>query len=130
LQGEIPAVAWVLFAATVLWALVYDTMYAMVDREDDLKVGIKSSAILFGRFDRLVIAGLQAAVLTLLAVAGVMSGRGPGFLAGLVVAAGLFAYQQALIRERRPAACFKAFLNNHYFGMAVFAGLVLDYLGS
>lgn len=128
LQGGIPAVAWVLFAATVLWALIYDTMYAMVDREDDLKVGIKSTAILFGRFDRLVIGGLQLLMLALLWWVGELAGRGPYFDGGLAVAAVLFGYQQWLIRERDPAACFRAFLNNHYLGMCLFIALALDYL--
>lgn len=127
-QGAIPAVAWVLFAATVLWALIYDTMYAMVDREDDLKVGIKSTAILFGRFDRLVIGGLQVVMLYLLWRAGDMAGRGGFFQLGLAAAALLFVYQQWLIRARERAACFRAFLNNHYFGLLVFLGLFLDYL--
>ena len=128
LQGEIPPIAWVLFAATVLWALVYDTMYAMVDRGDDLRVGIKSSAILFGRFDRLAIAALQTAVLVLLGLSGVMAERGTVFFVGLVLAGGFFVYQQVLIRDRDRGRCFQAFLNNHYFGMTVFAALMLDYL--
>lgn len=128
LQNQIPPVAWVLFAATVIWALIYDTMYAMVDRDDDLEVGIKSSAILFGRFDRLVIALLQLLMLALLWQAGQMAGRGVLFQLALCGAAGLFAYQQWLIRERAPAACFRAFLNNHYLGMLIFVGLFADYL--
>jgi len=128
LQNQIPAVAWVLFAATVTWALIYDTMYAMVDREDDLKVGIKSSAILFGRSDRLVIGLLQLLMLFLLWNAGEMAGRGLWWQAGLVAAAGLFAWQQYLIRERERKACFQAFLNNNWFGLLVFAGLFVDFL--
>jgi 4-hydroxybenzoate polyprenyltransferase len=127
-QGEIPPVAWVLFGATVVWALIYDTMYAMVDREDDLKIGIKSTAILFGRLDRLVIGLLQVLMLILLWQAGQMAGRGLPFLTGLAAGAALFAYQQWLIRAREPQACFRAFLNNHYVGMLVFAGLFADYL--
>lgn len=128
LQNQIPPVAWVLFAATVLWALIYDTMYAMVDRDDDLKVGIKSTAILFGRYDRVVIAVLQLIMLGLLMQAGQMAGRGAPFAVGLVAAAGLFVYQQWLIRGRDRAACLRAFLNNHYVGMLVFAGLFADFL--
>lgn len=128
LQNEIPPVAWVLFGATVVWALIYDTMYAMVDRDDDLAVGIKSTAILFGRYDRLVIGCLQIVMLGMLSTAGVMAGRGPLFQLGLAAAAGLFLYQQWLIRDRQRAVCFRAFLNNHYVGMAIFAGLFLDYL--
>ena len=110
-----------LMAATVLWAIAYDTFYAMVDRDDDLRVGVKSSAILFGRHDRLVTAILQVAVLALLAHAG--RNLGQGYVAGLAVAAGFAAYQQWLIRNREREACFHAFLNNNYFGAAVFAGL-------
>lgn len=128
LQEQVPAVAWVLFTATVVWALIYDTMYAMVDRDDDLRVGIKSTAILFGRFDRLVIGMLQVVMMILLWQVGQMAGRGALFVVGLGAAAMLFAYQQWLIRGRDRAACFRAFLNNHYVGMAVFLGLFADYL--
>ena len=128
LQDGIPGVAWVLFVATVVWALIYDTMYAMTDREEDLKVGIKSSAILFGRFDRLIIAALQLVMLALLWWVGELAGRGLYYQGGLVVAALLFGYQQWLIRHREPAACFRAFLNNHYLGMWLFIALLLDYL--
>jgi len=128
LQNQTPPVAWVLFAATVIWALIYDTMYAMVDREDDLKVGIKSSAILFGRFDRLVIGLLQVLMLVLLWRVGEMAGRGVVYQVALAGGAGLFAYHQWLIRRRETGACFRAFLHNHYFGMLVFLGLFGDYL--
>ena len=127
LQNQVPAVAWVLFAATVIWALIYDTMYAMVDRSDDLKIGIKSTAILFGRYDRLIIGLLQLLMLGLLVWAGLLAGRGGWCWLGVGVAALLFLYQQWLIRERDPDACFKGFLNNNYVGMALFAGLFLDY---
>ncbi|MEZ5587806.1 MAG: 4-hydroxybenzoate octaprenyltransferase [Sedimenticolaceae bacterium] len=128
LQEQIPAVAWVLFTATVIWALIYDTMYAMVDRDDDLRVGIKSTAILFGRFDRLLIGMLQVVMLVLLWQVGQMAGRGVFFVLGLAGASVLFVYQQWLIRGRDRAACFRAFLNNHYVGMTVFIGLFADYL--
>ena len=128
IQNDIPPLAWVLFAATVVWALIYDTMYAMVDREDDLKVGIRSTAILFGRRDRLIIGLLQLLMLALLLKVGMMAGRGPVYLVGLGGGAVLFVYQQWLIRGREREACFKAFLNNHYFGLLVFAGLFVDYL--
>lgn len=128
LQDQTPPVAWVLFAATVVWALIYDTMYAMVDREDDLKIGIKSTAILFGQFDRLVIGVLQVLMLALLWQAGQMAGRGIVYQAALAAGAGLFIYHQWLIRGREPQACFRAFLHNHYFGMLVFLGLFGDYL--
>ncbi len=127
ITGTVPHPAWLLFAAAVLWALIYDTQYAMVDREDDLKIGIKSSAILFGRYDRLIIGVLQVLLLVLLAYIGALAGRDAWYLGGLAVAAALALYQQFLIRNRDPAACFEAFLNNNYLGMAVFVGLVLDY---
>lgn len=128
LQNQVPPVAWVLFAATVVWALIYDTMYAMVDRSDDLKIGIKSTAILFGRHDRAIIAVLQLLMLGLLWWAGVLAGRGGWYWLGLGTAALLFLFQQWLIREREAAACFRGFLNNNLVGMALFAGIFLDYL--
>jgi 4-hydroxybenzoate polyprenyltransferase len=124
---SVPPLAWTLFGAALLWALIYDTQYAMVDREDDLKIGIKSTAILFGRTDLWVIAGLQVVMLALLAYVGAMAGRGAFYFAGLAGAGAMAVYQQYLIRDRLPAACFQAFLNNNYYGMAVFVGLVLDY---
>jgi len=128
LQGGIPGVAWVLFIATVVWAVIYDTMYAMADRDDDLWVGIKSTAILFGRHDRLIIAALQLLMLALLWWVGELAGCGGYYSGGLVFAAALFGYQQWLIRDREPAACFQAFLNNHSLGMGLFVALLLDYL--
>jgi 4-hydroxybenzoate polyprenyltransferase len=125
--GSIPGQAWILFVATLIWALVYDTQYAMVDREDDRKIGIKSTAILFGDWDRVAVGLLQALMLGLLVWIGWQAGRGGWYFGGLAVAAGLFLYQQWLMRDRKPAPCFEAFLNNNYFGMAVFLGLVLDY---
>ena len=126
--GDLPLVAWVLFLSGVLWTTAYDTMYAMVDREDDLVIGIRSSAILFGRRDRLVIGLLQAGALTGLALVGQLAGLAYWYWLGLAVAAAFAAYQQVLIRDREPAACFRAFLNNNLFGLAVFAGIALDYL--
>ncbi|MGD9409192.1 MAG: 4-hydroxybenzoate octaprenyltransferase, partial [Thiohalocapsa sp.] len=122
IQETIPVYAWTLFAATVIWALVYDTQYAMVDREDDLKIGIKSTAILFGRYDRLMVGLLQALMLAMLAGVGVAAGRGWIYFLGLGVAALLAVYQQWLIRDRAPKRCFIAFLNNNYFGMTIFIG--------
>ncbi len=127
-NGEIAPVAWLLVLITLLWTVVYDTFYAMVDRPDDLKIGVKSSAILFGRHDRLITAVLQLAVLAGLLVLGGWQGYGALYFAGVAVAAGYSGYQQYLIREREAAACFQAFLNNHRFGMAIFAGLLLDRL--
>ncbi len=125
--GEVPVLAWWLFAATLVWALIYDTQYAMVDRDDDLEVGIKSTAILFGRHDRVIIGLLQLLMLGLLLWIGYLSGRGAWFAGGIGLAALLSVYQQYLIRGRERAPCFEAFLNNNYFGMAVFIGLVLDF---
>jgi len=124
----LPPLTWVLFAATLLWALVYDTQYAMVDREDDLRIGVKSTAILFGRYDLPIIGLLQLLILGLLWLTGEMSGRGWPYRLGLLGGAGLFVYQQYLCRARLPKACFQAFLNNNLFGMLVFLGLAADYL--
>lgn len=126
--GTLPRVAWVLFLATVLWAGVYDTMYAMVDRDDDMKIGVKSSAILFADMDRLIVAVMQAMMLFALVLAGRSMQFGPWFYAGLAVAAVLYLYQQWLIRAREPEACFRAFLNNHYVGLAVFIGVLMEYV--
>lgn len=124
---SIPGYAWTLFGTALIWALVYDTQYAMVDREDDLAIGIKSTAILFGRWDRLVIGLLQVLMLGLLVWVGLIAGRGLWYMGGLAAAAGMALYQQWLIRDQDPALCFQAFLNNNYLGMAIFMGLVIDY---
>jgi len=126
--GGVPKVAWLLFVATVLWATAYDTMYGMVDREDDLKIGVKSTAILFGEADRAIIATIQILLLAALLMVGQAAGLGGYYYFGLLLAAGLALYQQYLIREREPKACFQAFLNNNWFGAAVFTGILLDYL--
>ena len=126
--GGVPKVAWLLFVATVLWATAYDTMYGMVDREDDLKIGVKSTAILFGEADRAIIATIQLLLLAALLMVGQTASLGAYYYFGLLLASGLALYQQYLIRERQPKACFQAFLNNNWFGAAVFTGLVLDYL--
>lgn len=127
-SGEVPLVAWLLYSAAIVWALVYDTEYAMVDREDDLRIGVKSTAILFGRQDRLIIGLLQLVMLALLVLVGTRVGLGLAYYLGLGLAALLFVRQQWLIREREPAACFTAFLNNNCVGMVIFFGLLLDYL--
>ena len=126
--GAVPPLAWVLFAANVLWVIAYDTAYAMVDRDDDLRIGIKSTAILFGTYDRLMVGLSHTAALGLLVLIGAVAGRGMAYYFGLAVAAGLAAYQQRLIRERSREGCFQAFLNNNRFGAAVFTGLLADYL--
>ncbi|MGH8260588.1 MAG: 4-hydroxybenzoate octaprenyltransferase [Steroidobacteraceae bacterium] len=126
--GTLPRIAWTLFIAAVLWAVIYDTMYAMVDREDDLKLGVKSTAILFADMDKAMIALLQALMLADLTLAGRSMHFGPWYYAGLAGAALLFIYQQWLIRNREPAACLRAFLNNNYVGMVLFIGIALQYL--
>lgn len=126
--GAVPRTAWLLFVATVLWATAYDTMYGMVDREDDRKIGVRSTAILFGDADRTIIGIIQLLALSALALAGQAAGLGGFYYFGLLLAAGLALYQQFLIRERKPEQCFKAFLNNNWFGAAVFSGIILEYL--
>ena len=125
--NSIPAVAWVMYLAVILWALVYDTMYAMVDKDDDLKIGIKSTAILFGDYDRHIMAILQIIILGLLITIGIMQQCGWAYYLGVLCAAGLSVYQQTLIFHRDKVLCFKAFLNNNWFGLAIFIGLVVDY---
>ncbi len=126
--GEVPPVAWLLFIANVLWTTAYDTMYGMADREDDLKLGVKSSAILFGEGDRVIVGILQGMALLALVFVGQRAGLGWPFYAGLLAAAGFAAYQQWLIRGREPRACFRAFVNNRWFGGSVFAGIVASYI--
>ncbi len=125
--GELHKQVWLLYLITVLWTVAYDTMYAMVDRDDDIKIGVKSTAILFGKADRLVIAGLQLLVIVALCMVGVQADLGSFFFLSVVVAATLFVYQQHLIRNRERDACFKAFLNNHWVGLAIFVGVFLEY---
>lgn len=125
--GELHQGIWLIYLAVVLWTVAYDTFYAMVDRDDDLKIGVKSTAILFGEQDRLMTGVLQVMALYALMLVGNRFELGSFYYLGLTVAAGLFIYQQWLIRFRARAACFKAFLNNNWVGVAVFAGIVLDY---
>lgn len=127
--GEsLPLACWLLFAANLCWTIAYDTMYAMVDRNDDLKIGVKSSAILFGRFDKVIVGLLQLATLALLAaVASEINAGWPVYLA-IAVCGGLFVHQQYRIRQRQRQACFQSFLDNHYVGLAFMVGLLLDYL--
>ncbi len=126
--GALPRVAWVLFIAAVMWACVYDTLYAMVDREDDVKIGVKSSAILFADMDKLIVGIMQAMMLFSLLLVGRAMKFGNWYLAGLVTAAVFFLYQQWLIRDREPAKCFRAFVNNQYVGLVVFIGILLEYV--
>lgn len=126
--GELTRVTWLLFVATVVWATAYDTMYGMVDRDDDLRIGVKSTAILFGSADRLIIGILQGLLLFDLVLVGHTAKLGQYYFFGLLVAAALALYQQYLIRDREPEGCFAAFLNNNWFGAVVFLGIFLDYL--
>ena len=126
--GAIPLEAWLVFAATLCWAVAYDTAYAMVDRDDDIKIGVKSTAILFGRADRAMILLFHALTLGLLAWTGARLGLGLTYYMGLVVAAALALYQQWLMRRRDRDGCFRAFLNNNRFGAVILAGLALEYL--
>ena len=125
--GTTGAVTWTLFAAAVAWAVAYDTLYAMADREDDLAIGVKSTAVILGRADLAVVAAMHALSLALLALAGAMDGRGAAWFAGLAVAAVLAAMQLRLAADRDPAHCFRAFVDNHRLGLAVFAGAALDF---
>jgi 4-hydroxybenzoate polyprenyltransferase len=128
LLGTLPRVAWVMFVATIIWVTIYDTLYAMVDREDDLKIGVNSSAIVFADMDRLIVGALQLTMLVALALMGRSLLFGNAYLAALGVAAVFFVYQQWLIRARKPDACLRAFLNNHYVGMSIFIGILLEYI--
>lgn len=123
--GSLPPVTWLVFLISVLWTLIYDTQYAMVDRADDLIIGIKSTAILFGRADKLIIGVLQIMVLALLILLGLILSCRSAYYLCLALAAALSLYQQYLIWQREPQLCFKAFLNNHWFGLVVFLGLAL-----
>ena len=125
--GEIPFHAWLLYLAVLLWALVYDTMYAMVDIDDDLKIGVKSTAILFGKRVREITAALQIIILILLTSIGLIQQLAWPYYVGLSIAAGLAIYQQILISHYHKPDCFKAFLNNNWFGLAVYIGLVMAY---
>jgi 4-hydroxybenzoate polyprenyltransferase len=125
---KVPAVAWWLLAANVFWTLAYDTEYAMVDRDDDVKLGIRTSAILFGRFDVAAVMACYAIFLGMLVGIGVWLHRGPFFHIGIAVAAGIAVYHYFLIRGRTREGCFKAFLHNNWIGAAVFAGIALDHM--
>jgi 4-hydroxybenzoate polyprenyltransferase len=126
--GKLPRVAWVLYIAAVIWAAIYDTIYAMIDREDDLKIGVKSSAILFADMDKMLIFVMQAMMIFALVLAGQSMHFGQWYYGGLTMAALLFLYQQWLIRDRNPAGCLRAFLNNQYVGMVIFVGILLQYI--
>jgi 4-hydroxybenzoate polyprenyltransferase len=126
--NSLPKEAWLIYVITVVWAVIYDTMYAMVDREDDLKIGVKSTAILFGEADKLILFILQLMMFAGLYLLGRQAGLGKAYYLSMGIAALLALYQQFLIRHREPAKCFRAFLNNNWLGTILFIGIVLDYL--
>ena len=125
--NEITVLTWLIFLATVLWATAYDTMYAMVDYDDDIKIGVKSTAILFGNQDRLIIGLIQVLLIFNLLLIGHRAGLGIYYYLGVFVASLSAIYQQYLIKDRKRELCFKAFLNNNWFGLALFAGVFLNY---
>ena len=125
--GGTPQLAWLVFGVALIWAVIYDTFYAMVDRADDLKVGMKSTAILFGDVDLFVIAGLQTLMLLALILVGLLANLGFWYYASVFIAGGLMGYHLWLARDRQPAGCFAAFLHNHYIGFAIFIGILLHY---
>jgi 4-hydroxybenzoate polyprenyltransferase len=125
--GEIPPIVWLLFIINLLWTVVYDTLYAIVDREDDLLIGVKSTAILFGKADKAIVATLQIIIIVLLLYLGQLIEATYFYYIGIFIAAMLAIYQQWLIKDREPAKCFQAFLNNNWFGAAVFAGIAGHY---
>jgi len=125
--GEVPQLAWIVFGAALIWAVIYDTYYAMVDREDDRKLGVKSTALLFGEVDLFVIGGLQLIMLLALVFVGLRAELGAWYYLSVASAGGLMAYHQWLARDRQPAGCFAAFLHNHTIGLVIFIGIVLHY---
>ncbi|WP_257255209.1 4-hydroxybenzoate octaprenyltransferase, partial [Endozoicomonas sp. SESOKO3] len=127
-SGALGNIVWLMFLANLFWTVAYDTQYAMVDRDDDLKVGIKSTAILFGEMDNLIVGSLQVLTLLTLAMVGHQLELGVLYFLSLIAVAALFVYQQWLTRRREREACFKAFLNNHWAGAIVFVGFVVSYL--
>ncbi len=124
--GEVPRIAWLIYAVTVVWTVIYDTMYAMVDRDEDLKIGVKSTAILFGEADRVILLVLQILMFFGLYLLGDKTGMASPYYFALVVAMGFAGYQQYLIRDREPRQCFAAFLNNSWLGAVIFVGILLS----
>ena len=123
---SLPLSCWLMFLANILWAVAYDTQYAMVDRDDDVKIGVKSTAILFGRYDKLIIGILQAGVVALMIAIGLLNSLGGAWYWAILLAAALFVFQQKLIAGREREACFRAFMNNNYVGLVLFLGLMLS----
>lgn len=126
-KAVVPKEAWLVYIAVTVWTVAYDTFYAMVDRDDDLEIGVKSTAILFGDYDRVITSILQLFVVFVLLLIGYRFEMGAIYYLSMIAAACLFAYQQVLIEKRDREGCFKAFLNNHWVGMAIFIGIALDY---
>ena len=126
-QQTLPDTLWLIVVAVICWTVAFDTYYAMVDREDDIKTGIKSTAILFGKYDLLIVVVLQIMMLVFLVIAGHYFERGWTYIMGLVMAAGYFIQQHLQVRQRDKENCFRAFLNNHRVGMVIFIALALDY---
>jgi 4-hydroxybenzoate polyprenyltransferase len=126
--NEVTEITWLIFIATVLWATVYDTMYAMVDYDDDIKIGVKSTAILFGKYDNLINGILQVLFLLLITYIGFINQLGAIFFGSILIALALVIYQQYLTRNREPNKCLQAFLNNNWLGMVIFIGIALDFL--
>lgn len=129
-NGYVAPIAWLILLINVIWSVIYDTLYAMVDRDDDISIGLKSTAILFGRHDLLILRILKVSMLALLLVLGVKLHLSWPWLVGVVVAAGLFAWQQKLVLKRDRDGCFRAFLNNNWVGMAILAGLLAAYMSA
>ena len=128
ITGSVPTIAWVLLAANVFWTIAYDTEYAMVDRDDDVKLGIRTSAILFGRFDVIAVMACYAIFIGIMLAVGILWRMGPAYFAGVIAAAYLAAYHYKMIRDRTREGCFKAFLHNNWIGAVIFAGIVVDRL--
>lgn len=127
-SNELPMMVWFVFVVNALWTIAYDTLYAMVDRDDDLKIGVKSTAILFGRFDKMIVGALQLVTLAMLIYLGMWYELGASYYWSLLVAGALFVFQQHLIRHRERELCFRAFLNNNYVGMVISVGLLIAFL--
>ncbi|MBD2782038.1 4-hydroxybenzoate octaprenyltransferase [Xenorhabdus szentirmaii] len=125
---SLPLECWLLFLANIIWSVIYDTQYAMVDRDDDLKIGVKSTAVLFGRFDKLIIGILQLIMLGILVAIGCMMNLGGMYYWAILLVIALFANQQKLIAKRERTGCFQAFMNNNYVGLVLFAGIFCCYL--